>query len=141
MKVLIDTNVIVDVLQQREPFYEMGEQIFIALASKIFVGCVTAKQIADIHFFTRKQFIGEKNKDIKARLIIAKLLLFFEVINTTKIDCQNAIFIENGDYEDALLITSAVSSDVDAIVTRDNEHFKNSDITIYSPDDFIKQIL
>ena len=54
MRVLLDTNVIVDVLQQREPWHRDGEHIFLAAAMKQFTACVTAKQIADIHYLTRK---------------------------------------------------------------------------------------
>ena len=51
MRVLIDTNVILDVLQSREPWYKEGQTIFLAIANQVITGCITAKQAADIHFF------------------------------------------------------------------------------------------
>ena len=54
MRVLLDTNIILDVLQKREPWFEDGKKIFLAIAKKEIIGCVTAKEIADIHFFSRK---------------------------------------------------------------------------------------
>ncbi len=72
MRVLLDTNVIIDVLQKREPWFEPGKELFIAIANKQFIGCVTAKEIADVYFFARKQFRGEENVDQKARGIIGK---------------------------------------------------------------------
>ena len=53
MKVLLDTNIIVDVLQKREPWFEAGEKIFLAVAGNLITGCVTAKELADIYYFSR----------------------------------------------------------------------------------------
>ncbi len=49
MRVLVDTNVIVDVLQRREPMFSYGREIFLAVAAKRIEGLITAKQAADIH--------------------------------------------------------------------------------------------
>ena len=140
MKALLDTNIIVDVLQRREPWFQDGAVIFRAIANKQIEGCLTAKQITDLHFFSRKQFKGEENVDVKARQIIGKLLAIFSLIDTLGIDCQNALGNENGDYEDAVLIDSAVRSGADCIVTRNPEHFKTSTVQVYAPDQFVSVI-
>ena len=140
MRAILDTNVVVDVLQRREPWFQDGAVIFRAIANKQVTGCLTAKQIADLHFFSRKQFKGEENVDVKARQIIGKLLAIFSLIDTLGIDCQNALGNENGDYEDAVLIESAVRSGADCIVTRNPEHFKTSTVQVYAPDQFVSVI-
>jgi predicted nucleic acid-binding protein len=140
MRVLLDTNVIVDVLQQREPWFADGQKIFYAIANKQITGCITAKEAADIHFFSRKQFTGQENVDVKARQVMTKLYALFELIDTLGIDCQNAIAIENNDYEDAIMIESAVRSGLDCIVTRNPEHFKPSPIPVYSPSEFVQKL-
>ena len=137
MRALLDTNVIVDVLQRREPWFQNGRTIFLAVANKQITGCITAKQAADIHFFSRKQFRGEENVDEKARNVVSKLYALFELIDTLGIDCQNAVALPNNDYEDAILITSGVRAGVDCIVTRNPEHFKVSTVPIYSPESFV----
>jgi hypothetical protein len=71
--------------------------IFHAVANKQIDGFLTAKQIADLHFFSKKQFRGEENVDVKARQIIRKLLSLFSLIDTLGLDCQNALEIENGE--------------------------------------------
>ena len=140
MRVLLDTNVIVDVLQRREPWFSDGQKIFYAIANKQIIGCITAKEAADIHFFSRKQFTGEENVDAKARQVISKLYALFELIDTLGIDCQNALAIENNDYEDAIMIESAVRAGLDGIVTRNPEHFKPSAIPVYSPSEFVNKL-
>ena len=137
MRALLDTNVIVDVLQQRQPWCDAGNKIFIAIASQQIIGCITAKEAADIHFFSRKQFHGQENADEKARQVLSKLFTLFEVIDTLAADCHNAIGISNNDYEDAIMIASAQRSDVDCIITRNTEHYRFSPVKVYTPDQFI----
>ena len=139
-KILLDTNVIIDVLQKREPWFQSGFRIFHAIANKSVIGCITAKQAADIYYFSRKQFSGEENVDKKARTIISKLFAIFELIDTLGIDCQNAVRIQNNDYEDAIMIESAVRTGVDCIVTRNIKHFTVSPIPVYAPLDFLVEI-
>ena len=90
MRVLLDTNVIVDVLQHREPRHADGEKIFLAAAMKQISACVTAKQIADIHYLTRKTFRGQEHADHLAKQVIGKLLSFMELTDTRAVDCQTA---------------------------------------------------
>lgn len=140
MRVLLDTNVIVDVLQRREPWFSDGQKIFYAVANNLITGCITAKEAADIHFFSRKQFTGQKNVDALARQVMTKLYALFDIVDTLGIDCLNAIAIENNDYEDAIMIESAMRAKIDCIVTRNGEHFKPATIPIYSPAEFASKL-
>ncbi|MBP3238975.1 MAG: PIN domain-containing protein [Oribacterium sp.] len=140
MRVLLDTNVIIDVLQNREPWCRSGKAIFLSVAKKEFSGCITAKEAADIHFFAKKQFKGEENVDDKARQILIKIFSLFEIIDTTESDCKNALSFPNNDYEDAIMIETALRSGVDCIITRNTEHFLESPVKIYTPDEFVKII-
>ena len=138
MRVLLDTNVIVDVLQRREPWYADGQVIFYAIANKRITGCITAKEAADIHFFSRKQFRGQEHVDAKARQVTAKLYALFELIDTLGDDCKNALAFNNNDYEDAIMIESGKRAGVDCIITRNPEHFAVSPVPVYSPDQFVE---
>lgn len=140
MRAILDTNVVVDVLQRREPWFQDGAVIFRAIANKRVTGCLTAKQIADLHFFSRKQFKGEENVDARARQVVGKILSLFELIDTLGIDCQNALGINNGDYEGAILIESAARAGVEYIVTRNPAHYKTSSVQVYSPAEFVRFI-
>ena len=138
MRGIIDTNVIIDVLQNREPWSNAGKQLFLAIAGKEIVGCITAKQIADIHYISRRQFKGQENVDSKARAIISKLIALFEILDTTSADCVDALAVENNDYEDAIMISTAVRSHVDCIITRDKNHYRTSMLSIYTPEEAIE---
>lgn len=138
MKVLLDTNVIVDILQRREPMFTASSKVITAIAANQLQGYVTSKEIADIHYFSRKQFAGQESADKKARQVIVGLLQLINIVDTTGEDCQKALTIENNDYEDAIMISSAVRSNMDWIITRNPKHFKASPIPIYSPEELLE---
>ena len=132
MRALLDTNVIVDVLQRREPRFSDGQKIFYAIANKKLIGCITAKEAADIYFFSRKQFTGQKNMNAKARQVMTKLYALFELVDT--------FGIKNNDYEDAIMIESATRAGLDCIITRNPDHFKTDAIPVYSPTEFVANL-
>ena len=121
--------------------FSYGSEIFLAVAAKRLEGLITAKQAADIHFFARKQFKGQENVDEKARGVVGRLFSLFTLVDTLGTDCQNALHIQNNDYEDAILIAGALRLGVDCIVTRDARHFKSVLLPVYPPDDFVRRFL
>ena len=140
MKALIDTNIMVDVLQSREPWCVHGQAIFLAVASQKMIGCITAKEASDIHYFARKQFTGQENVDQKACDVLSKIFALFEVLDSLAIDCYNALARDNGDYEDAMMMETAARSGVDCIVTRNEPHFLGGPIPVYTPEEFLQRI-
>ena len=141
MRILLDTNVIIDVLQKREPWWRDGSSIIHAAAANEITACLTAKQLADIHFFSRKQFKGMENVDARARQVTSRLLSLLELIDAAASDCQDAYGISNNDYEDAMLIAAAKREQMDAIVTRNAGHFAASAVPVFSPSDFCAKLL
>ncbi len=141
MRTLLDTNIIIDVLQSRSPWHEYGQKFFLAIADHRITGCITAKEASDIYYITRKQFSGQSNTDRKARDIIMKLFYLFELLDTSADDCKNALSLENSDYEDAIMITTALREKVDCIVTRNPDHFKGARISVLSPKEFAEKVL
>ena len=99
MRILLDTNVVVDVLQQREPWHKDGEKIFLAAAMKQLTACITAKQVADIHYLTKRTFKDQAHTDDLAKQVVLKLLSFIELMDVCATDCQTAISINNNDFE------------------------------------------
>ena len=141
MRIILDTNVLLDILQNRMPWAKDAVVIFRAIAGNKVEGCITAKQIADLYFFVRKMFKGEENSDAKARQVISRLMGLLEPIDTLGIDCQNALGINNSDFEDAILIASAIREKVDCIITRNTDHFTDSSVPVYSPDTFVSTLI
>ena len=140
MRVLLDTNIVVDVLQKRQPWFASGKEIFTAAALQEITGYITAKQASDLYFFACKQLSGEPDIDKKARKILNNLFALFEIIDSKGIDCEKALLRENGDFEDAMLIESALREKIDCIVMRNFVHFQNAQVPVYDPESFVKML-
>ena len=134
MRALIDTCVIVDVLQSREPFVEDAQKIFLLAANQQFIGCITAKSTTDIYYLTHRFTHDDKS----SRAVLSKLFTLFEVIDTAGVDCRRAIPSEVSDYEDAVMIETALRTEVDCIVTRNTRDYSKSPVTVYSPEELLK---
>ena len=133
MKVLIDTNVILDVLFAREPYYVDSIRTIHLCEDGFAEGIVTSKTISDIYYFLRKQLKGEK----QVRTIIRKIMTMVEVCDYSEQSMMEALEIDNADYEDAALAVCAKHENCDMIITRNKAHFKGTGIKCLSPEEFV----
>jgi len=133
MKVLLDTNVIVDNLAVREPFHKNANAIFNLIVEERITGYVNTSGITDIYYILSKIFDDTANR-AKIRVILNLL----QPVEVTKEDCLIALDSPMPDFEDALVAVCADKVDIDYIVTRDEEFLKNPN-TI-SPSDFLAKI-
>lgn len=136
MRALLDTCVIIDVLQNRQPFCEDGKNIFLSAANNLFIGCISAKSVTDIYYLTHHCTHSDK----QAREILGKLFSLFEVVDTAAIDCQKAIPLKVSDYEDAVMIETAIRIQADCIITRNTKDYSNSPVPVYSPKEFLERL-
>lgn len=134
MRVLIDTCVIIDALQNREPFSKEAQTIFLMAANEQFAGYLTAKSVTDIYYLMH----GTTHSDKDSRVILSKLFKLFEPLDTDGIDCRRAIPSPVSDYEDAVMIETAEREEVDCIVTRNLHDYSRSSVKVLSPGDFIR---
>lgn len=133
MKVIVDTCVILDALQNREQFYETAQELILHISDKEFTGILTAKSITDIYYILRKSL----HDNTSAREHIRKLYTLFDVTDTFAADCELALYSETADYEDAIMIETAKRIGADCIVTRNQKDYTKSKIPVYSPEEFL----
>lgn len=135
MRVIIDTCVILDYLQGREPFFDDALNIAIGSANREFEGYITANSITDLYYIVRKATHSDK----KTRRIVSKLLEVFGLVDTLAEDCVNALSSGITDYEDAVMEQSALRSNIDCLVTRNVRDYSKSRVKILTPSDFLLQ--
>ena len=101
MKVLIDTNIILDVLLKREPFYESSREILDLCENRKLEGLITASSITDLFYITRKALhdTGETYK------VIGSILDIVKVLTVTNSDVEIAFQKKSHDFEDCLMTT------------------------------------
>lgn len=136
MRALIDTCVMIDSLQKREPFRESADEIILIVAKKECEGVITAKSSTDIYYFMHKAF----HSDVEARKVLTKIFSLFNVVDTAGIDCENALISEIQDYEDGVMIETAIREKCDCIVTRNIKDYKTSKIKVFEPNDFVNYL-
>lgn len=137
MRALIDTCVIIDALQNREPFAQEAQQIFFTIANKHATGYISAKSVLDIYYLTHRS----THSDEATRKILKTLLGLFDILDTTQLDCRQALSSDISDYEDAVMCETAKRCDVDCIVTRNQKDYAKSEVTVYSPAEFLERIV
>ena len=133
MKVLIDTNIFIDFLQNRQPFAKDSRRTILQAIN--YEGFVAASSITDIYYLQHQR---THNKD-KTKRDLADLLKVFNIVDTTEMDCRIALRSNLRDFEDAILVESAKRSKMDCIVTRNAKDFKDSGIPVYTPSEFLRQ--
>ena len=137
MRVLLDTCVILDALESRQPFSKDAEELFLAAANNHFTGCITAKASTDIDYLMHRHTHSDK----ASREVLNKLFSLFEVVDTAGMDCRRAIPSPVLDFEDAVMIETAARTEVDYIVTRNIKDFARSSVSILTPKDFLSKLM
>ncbi len=133
IKALIDTDVNLDFILQRQPFFAEADEIFLRCSNAEFEAYICAITPINIFYVGRKE-IGRSNV-IRA---IDDLLIMSKICKANSNILQTALTSPITDYEDAVQHESAVAENLDAIITRNIKDFKNASIQVYSPDEFLQ---
>jgi predicted nucleic acid-binding protein len=136
MKLLIDTNIILDALMTREPWANSAQAVLLAVAEEKAEGCITASSFTDLYYLLRKHLKDNK----KTRQVLSGLLASLNVLDVTGTDCEKAFELPMSDYEDALLAYCGKRHKADRIVTRNPKHFDGSPVKIISPKELLKEL-
>ncbi|MGN0656240.1 MAG: PIN domain-containing protein [Ruminiclostridium sp.] len=136
MTAVIDTCVIIDALQNRKPYSEDAQKLFLAVSNRHINGILTAKSITDIFYILRRGL----HNDSLTKECIHKLFLLFEVADTYAVDCQIALGAETKDYEDAVMIETAKRIGADCIITRNIKDYSSAGIPVYSPAEILDKL-
>jgi predicted nucleic acid-binding protein len=136
MRVLIDTNVALDVLLSRQPYCREASRIIILSEKEVIEGYISASAVTDIYYITRKSY---KDKQITIDLI-KNILKIISIATTTENNIYQALDLEWNDFEDSVQYVVGASIPVDYIITRNVNDFKNSTIKCVTPEQFINII-
>ena len=135
MRILLDNDVVLDFVLERQPFFADAEVIFQYLDNGDIECFVSAITPINVFYTTRKL----RDKAI-AWQAVKDLLIAVKVCRTDKLVLQTAFTLSFTDYEDAVQCASALAENLDAIITRNTKDYKNSSIKVYSPTEFLQII-
>ena len=137
MKILVDTNVVIDALTSREPWNESAEKIFLLGANNIVDLYITASSATDIYYLIRKHLHNVQT----AKQVMGKLYSLISILEVTGNDCVEALASQIKDYEDAVVERVAFRKEMDYIVTRNIKDYQDGNVKVILADDFIELVV
>jgi len=136
MTVLLDTNIIMDALQERHPFDAAAKEILLRSERGEIKCCFTANAATDIFY------VYTKARDLSsARNALNYLFANYSVISVSHEDCINALSLPMDDFEDALVVTCAKREEMEYIVTRDDKFLcSKSSVPLILPEKLLEKL-
>lgn len=132
-RVLIDTDINLDFVLARQPYFAEAKEIFLRLARNEFEAYIADITAVNIYYFGRKKM---GRSDVLREL--EKLLQIVGVCSANSTVLRKAISSPITDYEDAVQHECAIAENLDVILTRNTKDFKHASIKIYSPAEFLQ---
>ena len=128
-RILFDTNVVLDVLLDRQPYGEASASAWAAVETGIAEGVLAAHSVTTIHYLVRKE-----RGNAKATQIILAILRVFGVAAIDGAVVQEALQLPFSDFEDAVTASAARAAGCECIVTRDPKGFRGSPLRSLTPE-------
>ena len=135
MRVLFDTNIILDALLDREPFAEAALKLWQANLDGRLDGFVSAITPVNVFYIARR--LHNYQVAIEA---VSEILLSFSVSIVDYQILNDAVNIDFRDYEDAVQHTCAIASGLDIIVTRNISDYTHATLSVLTPPDLLRQL-
>ncbi len=135
MKILFDTNVVLDVMMNRAPFAEPASQLMSLAESGQITGLLCATTVTTIHYLSTK-VLGSANAQHK----IKDLTTLFEIATVNRAVIEDALDSGFTDFEDAVIYQAGRHAGAEIIVTRDPKGFKRSELPVYDSNEMLKVI-
>lgn len=134
MRILVDTNICLDILQKRNGFYDSSKAALFLASEKNCKICITTATVMDIMYITRKHFADNSVQ----RNIVRDFISAFKLLKISKKNIAYGFAGLMKDFEDAVQASCAKSHFIDIVLTRNVKDFSNSPVRAMSPEDFIK---
>lgn len=135
MKILFDTNIIIDVFLDRKPFSEHASYLMSKVERSEITGFLCASTVTTIHYLLSKYL--DKEKAIES---INSLMALFEVASVNRLVIENALQSKFTDFEDAVLHESARHAGAEYIITGNIKDFKKTKIPAFTPTEFLSML-
>ena len=137
MRVLFDTNILLDALLAREPFVADAAFLLEAVESRRIEGFISATTLTDLYYLVRRHTKSTET----ATIAVTHLLALMEICVVDRQVLEQAISLKLADFEDAVQIACAIASSLEVIVTRDLSGFSGSPILALSPENSRTQLM
>ena len=131
MRVLLDTNVVLDLLLEREPFFTPARRLFVLIESGRIEGVLCATSVT-LHYLLGRALDGRR-----ADRAVQTLLELFAIAPVDGAVLREASMVQGVDFEDDVIAASARRSGAEHIITRDRMGFGDAKVPVSSPEEFL----
>ena len=135
MRVIIDTNVVLDVLLEREPFVKAAVDVFCLVEESRLDAFICATTITTIDYLLTQSLPASEARDTLHRLIS-----LFEIATVNRSVIERALMSKINDFEDAVLDEAGQMAGADSVVTRNTKDFTGSTLKVFDPNEFLAQL-
>lgn len=135
MRILLDTNVVLDVLLKREPWQDKAAALWQAVDDGQVIAYLPASTVTDIFYIARRL-----TDIVRARQSVQICLDAFNIGTIDRAVLERAQILSGSDYEDNVQVACAEMNNLDAIITRDPKGFAGSPIAIWSPAECLERL-
>ena len=132
MRVLIDANIVLDVLQKRESHYENSSKVWKLCETDQVEGIISVLSFANLMYIMRKELTPDEIEEV-----LRKLSLIFNFADLRESDIREAVSMKWDDFEDSVQAVTASRIGVDYILTRNVKDFRQSAVTALTPTEFL----
>jgi predicted nucleic-acid-binding protein len=131
-RILFDSDVILDVLTQRQPFFPASAQALDSVTQFQVIGLIAGHAVTNIYYILRRQLGNETSRNL-----LNQLLLNLQVASVTDAVIRVALTSAIADFEDAVSHAAALAAGATGIVTRNLDDFRQATIPVFSPEIFL----
>jgi predicted nucleic acid-binding protein len=135
-QILLDTNIALDLLARRIPFYNDAAALFTLADKKIISLSISALSLANIHYV-----ITKLKPEQETRKILRNLVILLQVLSLDDKILDLALNSDFNDFEDAIQYFTAIENDQDLIVTRNMSGFRKSKIPVMTAREFMESFM
>lgn len=132
-KIFVDANIVMDLLEKREEFYQEAQELFTLSDKKNVKLYVSALTLANVHFLLYKHL------KMEARKVLAKFKVLIEVLAVDDKIIDLSLTSDLKDFEDAIQYYTAIENDMNIIITRNKKDFKDVDLPVLTAKEFLNR--
>lgn len=131
-KVFLDTNIVLDLLEKRENFYQEAQELFTYGDKGKVALYISALTIANVHYLIYRHL------KMEARKVISKFKVLVEVLPLNDKILELSLASDFTDFEDAIQYFTALEYDMDVIISRNKKDFKEIELPVFTAREYLK---
>ena len=131
-KILVDSDVILDLMLERDPFFNPAAELFNMIEKKRIKASVSALHFSNLHYIIRKV----KGNEL-AKSVLRKLAILVNILSIDEKTIELALESDFPDFEDAIQYYACLDNDIDVIVTRNKKDYKTGKLPVMSAEEYL----